>query len=145
MATLINNNNGLRPAVAPYSFLRVALVGASIGAIYWVLFNINLRFFDSITISGNIATVLVIVFSVAIMVRLRMAQPLIISVASGLALWGLGGLASGLNAIEKILWFCLIYCLAYTLFSWLMQFKRVGFAIIFSAIIIIVLRIILSY
>lgn len=145
MATIIKDVNVQKLAIAPYSLLKIIFVGMLAGITYWSLFSINLIFFPSITISSNIATVLVIACSIAIMVRLRMAQPLIISVASGLALWGLGGLASGLNSIEKILWFCLIYCLAYTLFSWLMHFKRVGFAVIFSAIIIIVLRIILSY
>lgn len=145
MATIINNVNEPRPAVAPYSVLRIMAIGLVVGAIYWCFFAISHYYFDSIAISSNIATVLAIVSGIAIMIRLRMAQPLIISTATGLALWGLGGLASGLGIIEKIFWFCLIYCLAYTLFSWLMRFKRVGFAIIFSVITIIVLRIILSY
>ena len=145
MATLINNVNELKPAVVSYSVPRIMVTGLTVGAIYWCFFAISLNYFSSTTISSNIATVLAIVSGIAIMIRLRMAQPLVISSAAGLALWGLGGLAIGLGTVEKIFWFCLIYCLAYTLFSWIMQFKRVGFAIIFSAIIIIVLRIILSY
>lgn len=145
MATLIDNVNEIKPAVMPYSVSRIMAIGLIVGLIYWCLFAISLNFFSSTTISSNIATVLAITSGIVIMLRLRMAQPLVISVAAGLALWGLGGLAGGLGAIEKMFWFCLIYCLAYTLFSWIMQFKRVGFAIIFSTIIIIVLRIILSY
>lgn len=145
MATLIDNVNELKPAVMPYSMPRIMATGLILGGIYWCFFAISLNYFSSIPVSSNIATVLTLVSGIAIMIRLRMAQPLVISVAAGLALWGLGGLASGLGTIEKIFWFCLIYCLAYTLFSWIMQFKRVGFAIIFSTIIIIVLRIILSY
>jgi len=129
---------------AAYSIWKVASVGASIGLLYWCLTAFIGIFVDSINVSGDIATILTATLGVVIMLRLSIFQPLIIALASGLALWSLAGLTSGLVWFEIIAWNILLYALAYTLFSWIARYNRVIPALAIITIIIIAVRVAIS-
>jgi len=144
MAEVINNDDELNPTFAPYSIWRVSLIGAVSGFLYWGLTSIINLATNSINIAGDIATVVIATFAILLMVRMRMAQPLIIAVATGLALWGLAGLTSGLAIYEIIIWSILLYGLAYALFSWITKINQVVPVLLLIALSIVIVRIVLS-
>jgi len=144
MAEVIDNDDELNPTFAPYSIWRVTLIGAIFGLLYWGLTSIINLATNSIYIAGDIATVVISTFAILLMVRMRMAQPLIIAVASGLALWGLAGLTSGLAIYEVIIWSVLLYAVSYALFSWLTKINQVVPVLLLVALLIVIVRIVLS-
>ena len=129
---------------AAYSIWKIALVGALIGFLYWCLTAFIGIIIDSASVSGDIATILVATLGVIVMLRLSMFQPLVIALASGLALWGLANLTSGLAWFEIIAWNILLYTLAYTLFSWIARYNRVIPVLAIITIIIIAVRVVVS-
>ncbi|HZJ34519.1 MAG TPA: hypothetical protein VFD55_00710 [Candidatus Angelobacter sp.] len=141
MARVIKWDTESQTISTSYSFWRVALFGALLGVIYWGLTVLIGRFINSISISGNIASILVATLGIILMLRFRMAQPLIVAVATGVSLWGLSQWINGLGWIEIIAWSALLYGLAYTLFSWVARYARVVPVLIAIILIIIILRI----
>jgi len=141
MAKIIKWDTESQTIGTSYSFWRIALFGALLGVIYWGLTVLINRFIDSISISGNIASILVATLGIILMLRFRMAQPLIVAVAAGASLWGLSQWTNGLGWIEIIAWSALLYGLVYTLFSWIARYARVVPVLIAIILIIIILRI----
>jgi len=74
----------------------------------------------------------------------RMAQPLIIAVASGAALWGLSRWTGGLGWGEVMLWDIALYTLAYITFSWVARYLKVIPVIVTTILIIVIVQIIAS-
>jgi hypothetical protein len=141
MAKIINNDIEQHAISAPYLLWQIALVGVALGVIHWCLTALIGRYIDSTSISGDIATILVATLGVLVMIRLHMAQPLIVAVASGLALWGLARWTSGLSWGEIVAWNALLYGLSYTLFSWIARYTLVVPVLSSMALVIVLVRI----
>lgn len=144
MAEIIVENDELNPTFVPYSVWRVCLVGLATGFLYWGLTSVINLAANSINVAGDISTVVTATFAILLMVRLRMVQPLIIAVASGLSLWGLASWTSGLPVYEVIIWSIVLHGLAYVLFSWITKINQVVPVLSLVALSIIAVRIILS-
>lgn len=162
MAKVIKEETIQAQTISPvYSPWRIAAVGAVLGVAYWALTaiidyliispvfcrptgNVSICI-NSISVSGDIATILVAVVGIAIMVRLRFMQPLIIAVASAAVLWGLSGWTNGLLWGEIVAWSALLYGLSYLLFSWVSRYTRIVPVMIYVVAIVLVLRIILVF
>lgn len=152
MAKVIKTEVESRAIGTSYLLWQITLVGAVLGVIYWGLaamiesYIINPIFcrsvsnattcFNSTSISGDIATILVATIGIAIILRLYMARPLIIAVAVGVSLWGLSQWTSGLSWGESIAWSVLLYSLAYSLFSWIARYKQ--FTLVLAAMVLII-------
>ncbi|HRN90771.1 MAG TPA: hypothetical protein PLZ58_02270 [Candidatus Saccharibacteria bacterium] len=160
MAKVIKEETIQAQVISPiYSAWRITAVGAALGAVYWGLtalidyFIITPVFcrsagnttvcLNSVSVSGDIATILVAVIGIAIMIRLRIMQPLIIAVASAAVLWGLGGWTNGLAWGEIVAWSALLYGLAYLLFSWIARYNRIVPVLVYIVAIILIIRIML--
>lgn len=124
MAKVIKTDTEPQSISTAYSWWKVALVGTVLGIIYWGFASLISVYFDSVVISGNIATILVATSGILVMMRLNMAQPLIIAVATGASLWGLAQLTRGLSAAEAIAWSVALYGVAYVLFSWIARYIK---------------------
>lgn len=124
MAKLIATDTGTQSISASYSWWQITLVGALLGVIYWGLAELLGNYTDTVATAGYIATILVATFGISIMLRARMAQPLIIAIATGITLWGLSQLTRGLLWSEAIAWSIALYGLAYALFSWIARYTR---------------------
>lgn len=127
-----------------YSFWRIALIGAALGAIYWGLTALLSNYVNSTSISGDISTIVIAVLGIIVMMRLNMAQPLAIAVASGSALWGLSLWTSGLVVGEIIAWSVLLYTLAYAIFSWVARYTHVVPVLICIALVVVSVRIVIA-
>ena len=117
------------------------MVGVLLGVIYWVLMALISYYIKPTNISGDIITIIVATLGIVVMLRLHMAQPLIIAVATGASLWGISGWTSGLVWWETVAWIVLLYGLAYVLFSWVARYARALPVLITMVFVIIVVRI----
>lgn len=157
MAKVIDNSYRNEVGVAIYSWWRVALIGAAIGALYVLatyligkyaidpLFCGNslnaVACANSVTLSGNVATVIVGLIGLAVLVWLRTSRPLIIVLASALVAWGLSTWTNGLSLTETLIWSVGVYALTYTLFSWLARLQYTVPVLNWSLAIIIIARV----
>lgn len=157
MAKVIQEDTQSQQVATTYPVWKIALTGAGLGAIYWILtvligkYVIDPIFCRSVTdaaactnsvgIAGDVATVLIAALGVMIMLRLRVVQPLIIAVASAAALWGLSRWTEGLVWAEIVAWSVLLYALAYALFSWISRYSRIIPVLIAVIVAIIIVRI----
>ncbi|HEU4830692.1 MAG TPA: hypothetical protein VFS65_00795 [Candidatus Saccharimonadales bacterium] len=158
MAKVVKEEPQSQQVAILYPVWKIALIGAGLGAIYWALtaliskYIIDPLFCRSVTdaavcvnstsVSGDIATVLVATLGIVVLLRLRVAQPLITAVASAVALWGLARWTDGLAWAEIVLWSAVLYALAYTLFSWIARYSRVAYVLIATILVIIIVRIV---
>jgi len=141
------------------SMWKVSLLGLGLGFIYWAIslfieFWVINQFFcsnsatlicqNATNVSGNIAIILTAFFGILIMVRFRMVQPLIVSIASAIVLWGVSAWTNGLAWYEILVCDLIFYLLAYALFSWIVRCKKLVVALIVCIVIIILLYIVLS-
>ncbi|NTW61952.1 hypothetical protein HGB25_00885 [Candidatus Saccharibacteria bacterium] len=146
MAKVIDTNIQSEPvAIGYYSPLRVGVIGAVLGVLYWCLVTYIGHFSNSATVPSDVATIIVATAGIGTMVYFRMAQPFITAVASALSLWGLTYLTSGLSGIETIAWSVLLYTLAYSLFSWICRYSRITPVLIVIISVIIIARITASF
>ena len=120
MAKIIQSDIESQTVSTSYSLLQIIIMGMLLGVVYWGLTSL----FGITAIPGGVVTIVVAVLGILVMLRLHMAQPLIIALATGASLWGLSQWTSGLAWGEVIIWTVLLYGLAYTLFSWIARYTR---------------------
>ncbi len=143
-----------------FSWLQIALTGAGIGALYFILTFLIGHFIieplycgtsvnaanctNSVGISGNIATILVGTIGLGIMVSLRVVRSIIVAIATGILLWGLSVWTNGLGWGEVVLWSALLYGLSYVLFAWICRYNETMPVIIVAILISVVARIVVT-
>lgn len=140
MANIVDSSVDSLSVGKAYSIWKIILVGFVLGIIYWGLTTFILRYSDSIDIASNVASIVVATLGIIAMLYLRMAQPILVSIASAVSLWGLAHLTNGLSWYEIILWDALLYALSYTLFLWINRYKKITPVLIMIVAIIIILR-----
>lgn len=135
------------------SIITVAIIGALVGIVTWLLVLILERFLleplfcnstssfsvcsNAGSIASNIATVFAAVFGIFALVRYGYFRPLVIAIASACVLWGLVPALGGVAWYEKAIWIVLVSALTYVTFAWLTRYRR--FAIMLVAVIIAVI------
>ena len=144
MAKVIKSDIEPQSINAYYSLWRITLVGILMGIVYWALAAFIDNYSISVDTAGNIATILVATLSIIVMLRLRMAQSVIVAVASGGTLWGLAQLTRGLSAVEAAAWSVLLYGLAYGLFSWMARYVKPVPVLTAMIIVVITVRIVVN-
>jgi len=139
---------------------RTIAIGAGLGLIFWLLTLLIGRYIvepltcrtivdatmctDATPLAGKIATILIAVAGVIAMVRLRIARPIIISVATAALLWNLAGWTQGLFWLEAIVWSVLLYALCFALFAWITRHATLWVTIVISLLIVLIIRITLA-
>lgn len=143
-----------------FSWWQIAITGAAIGALYFILTFLIGQFIidrlycgatlsvanctNSVGISGNISTILVGTIGLGIMVSLRVVRPIIVAVMSAILLWGLSIWTAGLSWGEVVLWSSLLYALSYVAFAWICRYNQTMPVIIISILVSVVARIVIS-
>ncbi len=141
---------------ASYPAWKIALLGAILGVFYWALTAFISRYViesllcgpngdieacaNPVVLAGNISTILVAVAGLFIMVRMRLAQPLLVVIASAISLWGLSQWTNGLFWLEAVAWSVLLYALAYSAFVWVTRHRNTAHALIIVIAIVILVR-----
>ncbi len=143
-----------------FSGWQIALTGAAVGALYFILTFLVQHFVidalycgsslnaancsNSLSIAGNIATILVGTIGLGVMVSLRVVRPIVVVVASAVLLWGLSQWTVGLNWGEVALWSALLYTLSYLVFAWISRYNETIPVIIVCILISVVSQIVIS-
>lgn len=145
MAKIIKNDEELQLAILPYSAWRTALLGMTIGIIFWLLCLIMERYNYSKNTINSTVSVITVVIGIIAMIRMRMAQPLLISVSNCLGLWGLYNWINDLFIFERLIYCVLLFGLSYSFFTWIVRMKRPSFSILLSILTVIIIRVILTF
>ncbi len=157
MAKLIVDDNRPQSIRLMYSAWRMAIIGGSLGFLYWLTTLLISRYiidpiycgasFDanvctgSIGMSGDIATIIVATVGLAVLVRYAVVRPIIVAVASALALWSLARWTEGLAWYESLAWSVVLYGFTYILFSWISRYSRTVIVATSIIVVLIVLRV----
>lgn len=160
MAEVIQEERYPQAISTSFSWWQIALTGAAIGALYFLLTSLIGRFFidplycktaveaaacaNSVSISGNIASILVATVGLGVLVSLRVFRPIIVVGATAILLWGLSAWTVGLGWGEIVAWSALVYALAYVLFSWICRYSRTVSVVVVSLLVSVVARIVTS-
>ena len=156
MAKVIPAEGNVRSETISYSVQAIALLGALLGLGFWLLSTLLNRFIiepiicqssdtlicaKSISMSGDVATILIAAIGIMLMISLKMVRPLIISVSSAAVLWGLSVWTSSLGWVEAIFWSVILYTIAYVLFSWIARYLLIKPVLVVMLLIIVAARI----
>jgi len=158
MAKIVSSSVESQTVGLYYPLIRILIIGLASGIVFWLMsigisrFIINpitcdslskyATCLNSLTIAGNISTVLIAVIGMVAMVRLRIARPLVVAVATGAILWNLSKWTDGLSLLEVISWSAALYALSFLLFSWLTRYEKIIPVLIFSTIIVIIANVV---
>lgn len=156
MAKIIDSSVDSRVIAENFPFAKVIVVGLLSGLFFWLLTWLLDRYLiapyycigstiscsESIAASGKITAIIVIVSEIFIMIKLRMAQPLIVSTTTAAVLWGLAEWTNGLVLWEVILFDVLMYLIAYLLFCWIVRYDKLWPVLIGILIIVMFARIV---
>ena len=143
MAEIIDSNVESLPVNRPSSVWKIALIGLTLGILYWCLTALIMNFIKSIDIAGNIVTILVGLIGIVVMLKMFIARPLLVALASAVALWGLASMTDGLVWYEIIVWSALLYGLSYTVFSWIASYKKTVPAVVAVIVVVAIIRLVI--
>lgn len=143
MAEIIDSNVESLLVNRPSSVWKIALIGLTLGILYWCLTALIMNFIKSIDIAGNIVTILVGLIGIVVMLKMFIARPLLVALASAVALWGLASMTDGLVWYEIIVWSALLYGLSYTVFSWIASYKKTVPAVVAVIVVVAIIRLVI--
>lgn len=139
---------------------RIVFIGAGLGVLWWIVSAILRKYVveplacrdlstttacvDSYAVAGNIALVITLLVGMVVLVRSLLHRPVIITVASAIVLWGLGGFIAGLAWYESLGWAALLFALSYTLFSLVARISLLSLSIIVGIVSVAVIRVLLA-
>ncbi len=142
MAKMVNSRVASKKVKLFKSAWKAVLLGAVSGVLYWALTSLLVKGNYSIAVAGNIATILVATIGIASMLFLRIEQPIIIALASGISLWNLAEMTNKLNIYELLFWTVGLYLLTYLLYFWITRYYKFWPVIIVTIIMVILSRLI---
>ena len=138
-------------------WVRTVVLGAIIGVVFWVVSVLLARYVieplvcrqvvdaamctNATPIAGMITTVLVAAVGVVAMVRMGVARPIIVAVATAALLWDLSAWTQGLFWLEAVSWSIILYGLTFALFAWITRYASLLMTIILSVLVVLVIRI----
>ncbi|MGO3701948.1 MAG: hypothetical protein ACTJG2_02015 [Candidatus Saccharimonadales bacterium] len=135
--------------------LRVAITGAVVGLVTWMLAYALQRFVlgslfcgddttceRAVDYSGAIALIVTAIVGVIVLVRSLVYRPLLIVLGAVVSLWGIVSWLSGLTILEQVGWMVLLFALAYSAYAWLARVRNVVVMLILVALLLIASRVI---
>lgn len=142
MAKVVNSEVASRKVKILKSSWKIVLLGMVSGLLYWALTNLFVRGNYSLVIAGDIATILVATLGTVAMLFMRIEQPIIIAVATGVSLWNLSEMTNKFLTFEILLWTVSLYMLAYLLYFWITRYYKFWPVFLTTIIIVILSRLI---
>ena len=141
----------------PQTLLQVALLGAGLGVVSWLLTILirqvifvplfcgdptNSQCVGATGSAGVIALLLTGVVGLLGLVRLGVYRPLLVALAATIALWGISIWVGGMYWFEAIAWSIVLFALAYVAFTWLVRPRSFAFAVILVVVALVLMRIV---
>lgn len=151
--TVVDNEQVVRPEWQ--ELLRFMGYGALVGVVYYLaMLMLNQYVVEPLAcrtltdatacveapvLAGRLATVVATVVAIGGMIRLSLARPLIVAVATSVLLWNLGAWTEGLYWLEAFAWAIALYALVYGLFGWIVRNTILWFSIVLSLIVVLLI------
>jgi len=99
---------------------------------------------NGLTIAFGVATVAMAAISVALLARLDVFRPLLVSVAAAVTLWNLPAHLHGIQlfgaGIEQLIWTVVLYGLLFVLFAWLLRLRQFAVSLILMVLVVALMR-----
>lgn len=160
MAKVIFDSTKHQVASSVYSWWKILLVGAGMGAMYWLFTSLLLQFIiepifcgsslsvdvcsDRLAVSGNLAGIFVALIGLFVLVKLSIPRPLIVVLSNLILLWDLAKLTDGLTWAEIAAWQVLLFAVGYLSLSWLARYAKSLLVIVLSLAVVVLARIIFT-
>lgn len=138
-------------------WVRVIVIGLAIGFVAWVLTSLLARYviepltcrdvanaamcLNAVPVAGNVAAIIAGLLGTLVLVRMGIARPIVLAIASAALLWDVAAWTAGLHWFETILWTILLYALSYLLFAWIARYARLWVVLAVSILIVVIIRI----
>jgi hypothetical protein len=158
MAKVVETEVDSRIIIESFPVVKVLALGVFSGILFFIISFLFERYLlrasscidgsvscgESIRVAGDIASIVVALFGVIFMIKLRMIQPLIVAVTTAAVLWGLASWTFGLPLWEVIGWSLITYVVSYLLFSWVVRYDRLWPVLISILIIVMIIRVLVN-
>lgn len=142
----------------PNQLIQVAVLGAIVGVIGWLLSLFIGQLIltpvmcgdtarsgcAAVSVGGGIATVLAGLTGLMGLVRLSVYRPLLIVLAVVVSLWGMSDWVHSLAWFEALSWSVLLYGFAYTTFAWLVRPRQFVPVLVIVAVVVLLIRLLAS-
>lgn len=153
----MDNSNGSNTSqtlidLRPQTLVQVALFGAGLGLVSWLLTMLVRQIIfvplfcgdpaNSLCVgatgsAGVLALIITGIIGLLGLVRLGVYRPLLVALAAAVTLWGVAVWTGGMLWYEAIAWTVILYALAYVVFTWLVRPRAFGLAA--GAVIVVVI------
>lgn len=136
--------------------IKSTYVGLGMGVAWWVLTALIRRYVvetlacrdlsaattcvNALSVSGAIAAIVIAVLGTIALIRWAQPRPIVVSLATLVVLWGLGGLESGLSWYGALAGSVVLYGLSYTLFSLVTRIRGMLLSIIVALLLSVGIR-----
>lgn len=142
--------------LSPQSLLQVALLGAGLGVLYWLLTLLvrqivfvplfcgdptNTMCVGATGSAGVVALLLASIVGLLGLVRLAIYRPLLIALAAAVSLWGLSGWTANMFWLEALASSVVLFALCYVIFTWLVRPRSFALAGVLVVVMVILARI----
>jgi len=158
MADIVVENSNYQPSGQRQTLLSSVLAGLVAGIVGWLL-QLSLKtwviaklFCDSPdtfavcsnggTIAWVVAMVIVGIASLLVLVRSGVFRPLLVILASLIALWGANLWLGPLEWWQAMLWHGGLFALAFGLFAWIARINKFLLALIVTIVIVVLARLV---
>ncbi|PLS81741.1 hypothetical protein CYG49_01175 [Candidatus Saccharibacteria bacterium] len=140
--------------------LQAVIIGAAVGLFVGLLTFLISRFLivplfcrsaDSFavcanggSIAYNSALIIVSMVAVAVLAKIGVYRPLLVSLGAAAVLWGLQSYIGPLGWFEYAAWVIGLFALAYGVFFWILRLRNFLAAVIVFVLVIVLLRVLLA-
>lgn len=141
----------------PQSLFQVALLGLSLGVIFWLLTLLirqvvfiplfcgdpsNSMCVGATGSAGVVALIITTIAGLLGLVRLGIYRPLLVALAVAVSLWGIAGWTANMYWFEAVAWTIVLFALSYVMFTWLVRLRSFVAAVIAVVVVTVLARII---
>ncbi len=143
--------------LSPRALAQVALLGAGLGLLYWLLTLLlkqvifvplfcgdpaNVMCVGATGSAGVVSLVLTSVAGLLGLVRLAIYRPLLVALAAAVSLWGLAAWTAPMFWLETAAWSAALFAASYALFTWLVRPRSFPFALVLVIVAVVLIRIV---
>lgn len=119
---------------------KILSIAAGVALLWWVLWLALKEYVLNMPMTaGSVAIVLATVVSTFVLVRSRVARPLIITLGGAAVLWTLGGVLNGLWWLESLAWAIGLFVVSYGLFYLVAHIRKLWISIVVAILIATIL------
>lgn len=119
---------------------KILSIAAGVALFWWVLWLALKEYVLNMPMTaGSVAIVLATVVSTFVLVRSRVARPLIITLGGAAVLWTLGGVLNGLWWLESLAWAIGLFVVSYGLFYLIAHIRKLWVSIVVAILVATIL------